>query len=340
MKRLHNFLLIILAIQFSLHSNAQNCFDEIKDLPVDLLNANGLNSEAALDFKQKLNCFIGEELDSIDIQLLGNGPMLGTLLVMAVSEDSELTYGKIYDLLIKTKKEHEEYPRMRELHVLSRQIDELPALYSSWVKIRSFFSEIELSGDELEPLRVYLKDNEDPTKTMKDIRMEYREFRLKEYQENENRDESKKTKEQFERLFANSGAIDIESLILASLDKQKPILLYFTGYNCVNCRKIEFSVLNNSLVLEELDENFVFTSLYIDDRTELKKSETCIVDGKSKIAQTVGQLNMYIEISEFGISTQPYFVALDPDGKILGSTNYEESNSLHNFMQFLNRINN
>ena len=83
----------------------------------------------------------------------------------------------------------------------------------------------------------------------------------------------------------------------------KPVIIDFTGYGCVNCRKMEAYVLDNDSVKERL-KNYVFIELFVDDRQ---------VAGDG---QTIGDTNSRIQREQFGSNAQPYFVQLDPQGKM------------------------
>lgn len=342
MKLLLNSLLILFLAQFPIDLNAQSCFEEIKDLPVNFEELSISSLSDFVEFKEKLGCFIGDELDSVDILIFSDDAMLGSIIVSVVNEkedNSELTYGNIYDHIVKMKNELGNYPRIRETFITSREIDLLSAVHSNWEQVLSFLIKIDVSEEDIETFRVYLEVNENPNKTMKELRLEYQQARMELYEEHERNRSPRNRKEQIERLLANSGPIDVESIIVTSISESKPIILYFTGYNCINCRKIEESVIKDETVLDILDDYFVFASLYVDDRSAFETSETFIVNGEVRVPKTVGDFNMFFQMSEFEVSTQPYFVVLHADGEILGSTNYLDSRTSIDFLQFLDGIN-
>jgi len=98
----------------------------------------------------------------------------------------------------------------------------------------------------------------------------------------------------------------------------KPILLDFTGYACVNCRKMEENVWPIDKVYEQLKEDYVLVSLYVDDRTELPESEKIEVaraNGTKRRLRNIGNKWSHFQQQRFQINTQPYYVLLSPDGK-------------------------
>lgn len=103
-----------------------------------------------------------------------------------------------------------------------------------------------------------------------------------------------------------------------SLKTGKPMLIDFTGWACVNCRKMEENVWTDPEVYEMLVNKFIVTSLYVDDRSELTSDEMKRLSPEgSKIIQTEGQKWSAFQITNFNTSSQPYYVILSPDLEIL-----------------------
>ena len=100
----------------------------------------------------------------------------------------------------------------------------------------------------------------------------------------------------------------------------KPILLDFTGWACVNCRKMEENVWSNPKIYSLLKENYVLISLYIDDRKELPKEKQFDFqydNGRIKTIKTVGQKWGTFQTINFNAASQPYYVLLSPDLEVL-----------------------
>ena len=105
-------------------------------------------------------------------------------------------------------------------------------------------------------------------------------------------------------------------------EKNKPILLDFTGWACVNCRRVEENIWTDPNVFDLINENFVLISLYVDDRQELKLSDQLDLkykSGKIKEIRTIGDKSATIQALNFKSASQPYYVLLDPNLKILNS---------------------
>ena len=111
---------------------------------------------------------------------------------------------------------------------------------------------------------------------------------------------------------------DFEEAKAVSLQTGKPILVDFTGWACVNCRKMEENVWTDPEVHEMLSDRFIVTSLYVDDRSELEADEIERISPKeAKKIRTIGQKWSAFQITNFNTSSQPYYVILSPDLKVL-----------------------
>lgn len=110
---------------------------------------------------------------------------------------------------------------------------------------------------------------------------------------------------------------DYEQALAYGKQTGKPILLDFTGWSCVNCRKMEESVWPDPAVLRLLKEEFILASLYVDDRTSLGESEQYVSEFSGKTIRRVGQQWSDLQASRFGTNAQPYYVIVDGDGNQL-----------------------
>ena len=113
---------------------------------------------------------------------------------------------------------------------------------------------------------------------------------------------------------------DFDSGLSYAKSQNKPILLDFTGWACVNCRRIEENVWTDPQVYSLINENFVLISLYVDDRKELNPKDFITLKyktGKEKIIKTVGEKGATFQAINFKSASQPYYVLLDNDLRIL-----------------------
>ena len=130
---------------------------------------------------------------------------------------------------------------------------------------------------------------------------------------------------------------DYEEGMRAAAAAGKPVLLDFTGFGCVNCRKMEAAVWTDSRVAEKLMKDYILISLYVDDKTPLKQPvEVKRPDGTMRTLRTVGDKWSYLEETKFGYLAQPFYVPLDNQGKPLnGSFSYKED--IPGYLDFLNK---
>ncbi|MDC0592767.1 thioredoxin family protein [Flavobacteriaceae bacterium] len=113
---------------------------------------------------------------------------------------------------------------------------------------------------------------------------------------------------------------DFDSGLSYAKSQNKPILLDFTGWACVNCRRIEENVWTDPQVYSLINDNFVLISLYVDDRKELDVKDFITLkykSGKEKIIKTVGEKGATFQAINFKSASQPYYVLLDNDLRIL-----------------------
>lgn len=127
---------------------------------------------------------------------------------------------------------------------------------------------------------------------------------------------------------------DYDQAIEFAKQVNKPVLLDFTGWTCVNCRKMEESVWPDPTVLRLLNEEFVLASLYVDDRTPLEESEQYTSSFSGKKIRWVGQKWSDFQASKYGTNAQPYYVIIDHEGnQLVPAEAYNED--IQNYIKFL-----
>lgn len=102
-------------------------------------------------------------------------------------------------------------------------------------------------------------------------------------------------------------------------ENNRPVLVDFSGYGCVNCRKMEGAVFDSQEVSSIIKENFVLITLMVDDKTSLEKPIEVNENGKTVMLKTIGDKWSYLQRSKFAANSQPYYVMLDNEGKPLAS---------------------
>jgi thiol:disulfide interchange protein DsbD len=110
---------------------------------------------------------------------------------------------------------------------------------------------------------------------------------------------------------------DYDQAIAVSKQQHKPIMIDFTGWNCVNCRKMETNVFPDPQIISRLQNDFVVLQLVIDDKTELPASEQTISTFSHKKNTTIGAKWLDFEITKYNSNAQPFYVIIDETGKTL-----------------------
>lgn len=127
---------------------------------------------------------------------------------------------------------------------------------------------------------------------------------------------------------------DYDEAIAASAKEGKPVFVDFSGYGCVNCRKMEAAVLDQQNIHAMITDNFVVVTLMTDDRTPLPKPMKVVEEGKEITLDTYGDKWSYLQRTKFRANAQPYYIVLNDKGELLsGPFAYEEN--IPKFTRFL-----
>jgi len=119
-------------------------------------------------------------------------------------------------------------------------------------------------------------------------------------------------------------------------ENNKPVVLDFSGYGCVNCRKMEASVWTNPQVKELLTKDFVLITLFVDDKTALAKSYEIEENGRTRKISTVGDKWSYLQRIRFGANAQPFYVMLNNEGMPMNKP-YTFDEDPKNFVEWLKK---
>ena len=127
---------------------------------------------------------------------------------------------------------------------------------------------------------------------------------------------------------------DYEQGMAAAQAEGKPVIIDFTGFGCVNCRKMEAAVWSNPQVADMLNNQYVLISLYVDDKTPLPQPIEIAENGQQRTLRTIGDKWSYLQRTKFGANAQPFYVLLDDKGQPLApSRSYDED--IAAYLQFL-----
>ena len=129
--------------------------------------------------------------------------------------------------------------------------------------------------------------------------------------------------------------LNYEEGMTAAKAQGKPVLIDFTGYGCVNCRKMEAAVWTDPDVARILNNDYILISLFVDDKTPLPEHiQVTEENGQQRTLRTVGDKWSYLQRSKFGTNAQPFYVAINPDGyPLTAPAVYDENSS--KYLDFL-----
>ena len=119
-------------------------------------------------------------------------------------------------------------------------------------------------------------------------------------------------------------------------EKKLPVILDFSGFGCVNCRKMEASVWTDPTVKRILKKDFVLISLFVDDKTSLINPYDVIENGHQITLETTGDKWSYLQRNKFGANAQPFYIMLNNEGKPLNKPFTFDENPAH-FVNWLNK---
>ena len=114
----------------------------------------------------------------------------------------------------------------------------------------------------------------------------------------------------------------------------KPVMLDFTGYGCVNCRKMEAAVWTDPKVSDLINNDYVLITLYVDNKTPLTETVKIVENGTERTLRTVGDKWSYLQRVKFGANAQPFYVLLDNQGKPLNKS-YAYNEDIPKYIEFL-----
>lgn len=114
----------------------------------------------------------------------------------------------------------------------------------------------------------------------------------------------------------------------------KPVMLDFTGYGCVNCRKMEAAVWTDPKVNKLMTEDYVLVTLFVDNKTPLPQHIKVTENGKERTLRTIGDKWSYLQRAKFGANAQPFYVLIDNEGKPLNKS-YSYDENIDNYVDFL-----
>ncbi|CAL2094456.1 thioredoxin family protein [Tenacibaculum sp. 190524A05c] len=319
-------LLITILLSTQLIFCQDDCNTEILNEKVQITPN---DKESLLTFAQKLNSLERCGLDKTDLEIFNNSPIMTSIMmdILAKENTEPYTYQTILDkLLLITETENYQKnikPRYKTLIGFTKK----KAHIKNWESDKLTLKKLEIPEKYIEKLFNELKNSSDKDQTYKQI-LE----RIETNNTPKNNIEFQPVEYNQDKIFENYGEIDYEKILEKSKTNKKPILLYFTGYACVNAVKMEQRVLSQKQIIDKLKTDFNFVSVYVDDNKPLPEKKW-VTSRKGKLIKTVGRKNYELQITKFKSGIQPYFVIIDGNGEIIKSQGYSDLDTFTKFIE-------
>jgi thiol:disulfide interchange protein DsbD len=127
---------------------------------------------------------------------------------------------------------------------------------------------------------------------------------------------------------------DYEQGMAFAKEQHKPVIIDFTGFGCVNCRKMELAVWTDHKVSKLIQDDYVLITLYVDNKTPLPEHIKVMENGKERTLRTLGDKWSYLQRVKFGANAQPFYVLIDNEGNPLNKS-YSFDENVANYVDFL-----
>ena len=138
-----------------------------------------------------------------------------------------------------------------------------------------------------------------------------------------------KSAEEKEKIFT-----DYDEALAFAKKEGRPLMVDFSGYGCVNCRKMEAAVFTDPTVADIIYNRYVFVQLFVDDRTPLAETEEVEENGKMGKLRTLGDKWSHLQATRYGANSQPFYVLIDSDGKLLAEP-YSYNEDVEQFLKWV-----
>lgn len=281
------------------------------------------------DFQTLVYC----EFDSIDYQIFmgpqGNMPMIAKSILdhgaKTIENDEKFTFADLKEVLIELKQDTM-YPKIRRIVEARNLIVQRNALLKNWSQDKKLLVDMGFTENHIKDIYAIVEDNE--SKPYPEIFLIYSDFIANQQVSNGSAEEindSNLENENPEMIEWAKGLYayqDYQLGLKKSKELDKPSLVYFNAYGCINSRMMDGEVLLNKDIQEYINQNLVFISLIVDERTKLEKNECYYSETLKKKVIYTGQINAELQIEKFNANSQPLFILLDVNGKEIDRIGY------------------
>jgi len=296
------------------------------------------------EFNQNFKTIIYYKFDSIDYQkFCGAEANNAQLLAMGVLKHSvksnfasndhlskKIMYQDLIEKLMQVK-QMEDYPKVRAIVIARNELSNKKASKSNWDDDKKLIHEIGFNEQQTNEIYELVVKNEGLAYN-EVLAMYVQRFKQDKEECKPSKDGNISSKEYF-YLHEIKIYRDYQVGVRQADITNKPILLYFNGYDCVNSRKMEYNLFTNSKLAKYINDNLVLISLYVDDRSQLAKHERRFSEILGREIKTKGHLHQEMQVAKYNYTGQPFLVLLDLNKKETSRIGYTKS--IDEFQSFL-----
>lgn len=336
-----NIFICIFFISFSTFGQKSRECKELLKKEISSTTFSENIDEFVVDLKTLINC----EFEEIDLQIFmgpnGDFSFIASSLIEFAgkpNKDEKYTFENLKQTL-QSIKDRPEYLDVVQIVEAKNALIKRNASIKNWETDEQLLKKMGLAGGQLADFYSIIKRNEN--KPYSEIFFIYSDTLSNRAERqliaNENKVSELKNKNP-EAIEWVKGLLAYNSYDLGlkkSKELNKPILLYFNGYACVNARKIEEYILTDNEIQDYINSNLIFVNLLVDDRKELEETQKYYSERLGKQIKTIGQKNMELQIIKYQANSQPLFVLLDINGNEISRIGY--TRDINEFSEFIKK---
>lgn len=262
-------------------------------------------------------------LDSSALEIISEPPLFATLIVAFLDsgKKKDVTYQNIFDKIIEFQNS-DEFPFLKSSHNASKALKNKKVDLKNWISDRKLLLQIPLDSNEVEEFYNYIKTNPSKDYSYFEAWGIFKNLAKKQQQASVDMemktsiDDSPRNIE--DALFRGKyNTMTLAEIFLEADSLNKNVIIYFTGWNHIDSRKIEASLFDDKKLNTKLLHEFLFVILYIDDKTKIDEIPNLKNDENSTGNITIGKRSLKIQQRYLGSTDIPAFIFLDSKGKLI-----------------------
>ena len=314
-------LLIIVLYSFSGFSLGQECFEKIMAQPVFTTEELEEYSPEIELIRENLQCFIGHDLDSVDIAILSEQQILFYVLMELNEDTPQMTYGLMHKAFVEYTREASYIENKESMYYMVQLFPRIASM-ETWEKDSQLMAKAKFVEQDITKARDAVERYADGTRTYRQVfEMLDDEYYADEYEKD---------------IFIKQNSFDLAEKLQESNDEGMPVVLYFADYNDPNCVKLRDHIENDEEFMFYFYMDMIFVTIYCDDQTIIAQEYQYFSNALNRKVTTEGDQGLHMLKEKYGKEKRPYMVALNGYGEKFAELNYTGSNE--EIWEFLNQI--